>query len=100
MKPLLLVVFLAFTIQDAIAQTSNLDSLKRALAKQAPGDTSKIYTHKKLAGGYAEYNPDSSMYYAKQGLALATKYNIADEIAFYRSLITYGLYINGIIRAL
>jgi two-component system NtrC family sensor kinase len=95
MKKILLVVLLAFTIQQVNAQTPNFDSLKRVLAKQASGDTLRFYTLSKLTGGYANYKPDSSIYYAKQAVELAKKYGDTDGVAYYRTAIAYGLYIKG-----
>jgi two-component system NtrC family sensor kinase len=95
MKKILFIIVLVFTIGRIHAQTANFDSLKSALTKKAPDDTSRFYILGELTSAYAEYKPDSCIYYARRGIDLGTKHNNAEMLAEFRGTLAFCLYIKG-----
>lgn len=73
MKQVLFILFLLVTIKG-ICQNGKIDSLQIALVKVTK-DTSKINILNTLAFEFKNKNPDSAIFYARQGLALSQKIN-------------------------
>lgn len=68
-------------VSDVSGQSQYLDSLRTELYRSS-NDTLTLVLLKLLAANYREPSPDSSLYYAEKGLALANKMNLK----FYQSI--------------
>jgi signal transduction histidine kinase len=66
---------------SAIAQPPTTASLLKSL-KQSAADTNRVLLYKKLVTIYRNEKPDSGIFYAYQGLALATQLNYQSGIAY------------------
>ena len=65
---------LLFFFSDSYSQNAWLDSLKKVALTQKE-DTNKVWTLRSIAEYYVWNDPDSSIVYAKQALAIADKFN-------------------------
>ncbi len=74
MNKILLVLFLLSMLQESLLHAQNADSLFSVLSKQND-DTSKVNTLNALANEFKSSNPDTTIYFANEAMALATKLN-------------------------
>ncbi|MFM2360406.1 MAG: hypothetical protein RLY16_2399 [Bacteroidota bacterium] len=82
-----LFIFFTFLLSNCFAQQDELSNLYKKINNRA--DSTTIDAYLDLANYYWETNPDSSIYYGKLSLSLATKLNNSTRIA--QSLQTIGI---------
>ncbi len=97
---LLLVLFCALSNKYALSQTNKIDSLLLVL-KSSKEDTTKVNTLNAISFEFRYTNTDTSVFFANQALALATKLDfeigIADsKVAISRVCATLGKYDEGV----
>ena len=70
--PIFLIILLSVLCNYCMAQSTEIDSLKRVL-KATKIDTSKVNIYNHIADKFKESNPDSTAFYAQKAAALSLK---------------------------